>query len=420
MSLIRDSQHLRVPFRDIEIATRNFTTIIGKGGYGHVYKGELLLSGKLTSVAVKRLPKNNHSGQGVKEFLTEIQLLSRYEHPNLVSLLGYCEEHDENILIYEYAEHGSLDCYISMANTRFRLPWKQRIKICIGAARGLDYLHNHVAENHRVIHRDIKSANILLDHNWKAMISDLGLSKIGRANENESYLITNVAGTHGYCDPAYMNTGILTKESDVYSFGVVLFEVLCGRPYIMKVNEECRFLTQLAQTCYEKGNLNDIIDTDLKKQMNSDSLKKFSKIAYKCLKNDRKQRPSMGLVVEKLEKALELQERAETWAPNVRSMFLKFMQFLDVHKCKLQMHFSWMVTNLHTLVEMSARNVNKRWIVILILLLIMIKKQVIIKILLILFFLPLLLLVLLLLLFLFIRTLCNRGFVRISDIRISC
>ncbi|CAH1436635.1 unnamed protein product [Lactuca virosa] len=110
-------------------------------------------------------------------------------------------------------------------------------------------------------------------------------------------------------------------------------------------------------------------------KMNSDSLKKFSKIAYKCLKNDRKQRPSMGLVVEKLEKALELQERAETWAPNVRSMFLKFMQFLDVHKCRLQMHFSWMVRNLHTLVEMSARNANKRWIVILILLLIMIKKQ---------------------------------------------
>ncbi|XP_042755787.1 putative receptor-like protein kinase At5g39000 [Lactuca sativa] len=309
MSLIRESQHLHVPFRDIKFATKNFTTLIGSGGFGYVYKGELSLSGKLTSVAVKRLPNNNnHSGQGLKEFLTEIQLLSRYKHPNLVSLLGYCDEDDEKILIYEYASYGSLDRYLSMSNTTFPLTWKQRISICIGAARGLDYLHNHVAENHRVIHRDIKSANILLDHNWKAMISDLGLSKIGRANENESYLITNVAGTHGYCDPVYMKTGILTKESDVYSFGVVLFEVLCGRPCFMNVDGEERFLPKLAQTCYERGNLNDIIDHDLKKQMASDSLNMVSKIAYQCLQNDRKQRPSMGLVVEKLEKALDLQE----------------------------------------------------------------------------------------------------------------
>ncbi|XP_023764482.1 receptor-like protein kinase HERK 1 [Lactuca sativa] len=190
MSLIRESRHLRVPFRDIKLATTNFTMLIGSGGYGHVYRGELLLSGKLISVAVKRLPNNNkHSGQGLKEFLTEIQLLSRYKHPNLVSLLGYCDEDNEKILIYEYAKYGSLDRFLSMSNTRFQVPWKQRIKICIDAARGLDYLHNHVAENHRVIHRDIKSVNILLDHNWKAMISDLGLSKIGRANENESYLI---------------------------------------------------------------------------------------------------------------------------------------------------------------------------------------------------------------------------------------
>ncbi|XP_023764492.1 putative receptor-like protein kinase At5g39000 [Lactuca sativa] len=394
MSLIREWQHLCVPFRDIEIATRNFKTIIGKGGYGDVYKGELLLSGKLTSVAVKRLPKTNHSGQGLKEFLTEIQLLSRYEHPNLVSLLGYCEEHDEKILIYEYAEHGSLDCYLSMSNTRFPVPWKQRINICIDAARGLDYLHNHVAENHRVIHRDIKSSNILLDHNWKAMISDLGLSKIGRANENESYLITNLAGTHGYCDPAYINTGILTKESDVYSFGVVLFEVLCGRPVFMNVNNERRFLTELVKTCYKKGNFNDIIDLDLKKQMDSDSLNMVSKIAYQCLEDDRKQRPSMGLVVEKLEKALELQELSETWAPNVPA----------IHKRKLQI--------LSKLAKTSAENAetclsSMACVLILIFLLIMDRKQLVItRILLILLFLFLLLLLLLFLL-LFIRTLCT-------------
>ncbi|CAI9284733.1 unnamed protein product [Lactuca saligna] len=312
MSIIIKSQHLKIPFRDIEIATRNFTTIIGSGGYGDVYKGELLLSGKLTPVAVKRLKKIAHSGQGLKEFLTEIQLLSRYKHPNLVSLLGYCEEGNEKILIYEYAVYGSLDRYLSMANPIFPLPWKQRIKICIDAARGLDYLHNHVAENHRVIHRDIKSGNILLDHNFKAMISDLGLSKIGRANENESYLITNGSGTYGYCDPVYIDTGILTKESDIYSFGVVLFEVLCGRPGFINVSDERRFLAPLAQSYCEKGNLNDIIDHGLKNQIDSNSLNRFAGIAYLCLQNDRNQRPSMGLVIKKLEKALELQELAES------------------------------------------------------------------------------------------------------------
>ncbi|KAL4578257.1 hypothetical protein LXL04_014377 [Taraxacum kok-saghyz] len=315
MSVIRKLKRLRLPFKDIEVATRNFTTIIGTGGYGDVYKGELLLSGKLTSVAVKRLPNNNQSGQGLKEFLTEIHLLSQYKHPNLVSLLGYCKEGDEKIIVYEYAEHGSLDMYLSMTNTTFQVPWKQRVSICIDAAKGLDYLHNHVAKNRRVIHRDIKSANILLDHKWRGMISDFGLAKIGRVNEDESYLITHVGGTHGYCDPAYINTGILTKESDVYSFGVVLFEVLCGRPCFMNVNDETRFLAQLAQTRYEKGKLIDIIDIDLRRQMDRDSLNMVADIAYQCLHKNRRRRPSMGLVVKKLEKALKLQELAEKSRP---------------------------------------------------------------------------------------------------------
>ncbi|XP_023765597.1 calcium/calmodulin-regulated receptor-like kinase 1 [Lactuca sativa] len=218
MSLIQDLDRLRViPFREIKLATKNFTTIIGRGGYGPVYKGELSHSGILTSVAVKRL-NMTESGQGLKEFLTERQLLSRYKHPNLVSLLGYCDESHEKILIYQYAEHGSFDNYLYPVKTKCPLTWKQRMNICVDVARGLDYLHNHVAANHRVIHRDIKSANILLDQNWKAMIADLGLSKIGRANENETYLITNAAGTGGYCDPVYIKTGILTKKSDVYYY----------------------------------------------------------------------------------------------------------------------------------------------------------------------------------------------------------
>ncbi|KAI3677431.1 hypothetical protein L2E82_51718 [Cichorium intybus] len=305
MSFFKELEHLRISFQDIVVATKNFTTIIGKGGYGPVYTGKLTLSGNLTSVAVKRLPFTNLSGQGVKEFLTEIHLLSRYKHPNLVSLLGFCDEGNEKILIYEYADHGSFDRYLNTADTTCTLTWKQRVNICIDAARGLDYLHNHVGENHRVIHRDIKSANILLDNNWKAMIADLGLSKIGRANEHETYLITNAGGTHGYCDPAYIDTGILTKESDVYSFGVVLLEALCGRLCFMNVIGGQRHLVPLVRGCYKEGKIDEIMDLDCE---DSESMKEFLEIAIQCLHDDQKGRPSIDLVLQKLEKALELLE----------------------------------------------------------------------------------------------------------------
>lgn len=311
---MKDSENLRIPFGDIKVATKNFKTIIGRGGYGPVYKGELTLSGDLiTSVAVKRLPNIAESGQGLKEFLTEINLLSRYKHPNLVSLIGFCEEGDEKILIYEYAEHGSFDNYLK---TPCSLTWKQRMNICIDAARGLDYLHNRVGVNHRVIHRDIKSANILLDDNWKAKIADLGLSKIGRANEDETYLITNAGGTFGYCDPVYIKTGILTKKSDVYSFGAVLFEALCGRLCFMNVIGEQRHLVPLARRCYEEGKLNEIMDLDLK---DSESVKEFSEVAYQCLHDDQERRPSMDVVLQKLEKVLELLEYEEACELQVSS-----------------------------------------------------------------------------------------------------
>ncbi|XP_071704126.1 receptor-like protein kinase HERK 1 [Rutidosis leptorrhynchoides] len=190
----KDLEHLSIPFEHIIEATKNFITIIGKGGYGPDYKGQLSLSGetKLTTIAVKRLD-TKISGQGLKEFLTEIQLPSRYKHPNLISLLGFCNQGPEKVLIYEYAHRGSLDKYLHNAsqNPTFTLTWKQRLNICIDAARGLDHLHNHVAQHERVIHRDIKSANVLLDSNWRAMIADFGLSKLGRANEKDSFFITN-------------------------------------------------------------------------------------------------------------------------------------------------------------------------------------------------------------------------------------
>ncbi|PWA73465.1 serine-threonine/tyrosine-protein kinase catalytic domain-containing protein [Artemisia annua] len=229
MSMVNEWQHLKIPFDVIEVATENFKTFIGRGGYGWVYKGKLLVSGKETMVAVKRL--NEQFGQGLKEFMTEIQLLSGQQHPNLISLVGFCDEGREKSIVYEYAERGSLDQYIrrTRKTTSTTLTWLQRLKICADAARGLNHLHNHVGAPRMIIHRDIKSSNILIDENWVGKISDLGLSKLSVSGFGMSVLVSNGCGTRGYCEPEYYSTGVVTKKSDVYSFGIVLFEVLCGR-----------------------------------------------------------------------------------------------------------------------------------------------------------------------------------------------
>lgn len=290
-------QHLKISLDDIKLATNNFdnNNFIGRGGFGKVYKGEITLS-------VKRLDRA--MGQGDREFLMEIQMLSCYKHKNLISLIGFCDEGGENILVYEYAKYGSLDKYISDSN----LSRIKRLQISLGAARGLNYLHDDVGPQHRVLHRDIKSSNILLNENWEAKISDFGLSKIGPSNVEFTFLVTSAVGTFGYVDPQYVRTGILTKESDVYSFGVVLFEILCGRlALIEKYQDERRFLSSLAQVYCEDNRLDEIIDPNLMNQMKVGSLKLFSMVAYQCLRENRSEHPTMGWIVENLEKALELQ-----------------------------------------------------------------------------------------------------------------
>ncbi|KAL7614879.1 hypothetical protein Lser_V15G06509 [Lactuca serriola] len=226
MSVLEEFKHLEIQLEAIESATNNFAVdyLIGEGGFGKVYMAELLLSKGQTTVAIKRLDLN--MGQGNSEFWKEVTMLSMYKHQNIVSLLGYCNKNDEKILVYEFASNKSLDLHLNNKD----LTWARRLKICIGVARGLAYLHNPAGTQQRVLHRDIKSSNILLDENWNARMGDLGLSKFGPANQKHTFVISNnIAGTLGYCDPQYLETGILTKETDVYSFGVVLFEVLCGR-----------------------------------------------------------------------------------------------------------------------------------------------------------------------------------------------
>ncbi|KAJ0871303.1 putative protein kinase RLK-Pelle-CrRLK1L-1 family [Helianthus annuus] len=305
MAGLIESQHLALSFKEIETATENFRTCIGKGGYGHVYKGELLIAGKLTAVAVKRL--NDRLGQGLKEFLTEIQLLTGQEHPNVVSLLGYCDEGTEKIIVYEYAERGSLNRYIRPSDTAYCLTWLERLKICVGAACGLDHLHSHVGKHQSIIHRDIKSANILLDDKWVAKISDLGLSKLSLAGLDRSAVISHACGTPGYVEPEYITSGIVTKKSDVYSFGMVLFEVLCGRSCTVKEDDGLYLSAPMIKEYYKGRKLDEIVHPILRKQISTDCMYKFSRIAYRCLQDGRERRPPMHVVKKELEEMLKIE-----------------------------------------------------------------------------------------------------------------
>ncbi|GKE51121.1 kinase-like domain, phloem protein 2-like protein [Tanacetum coccineum] len=303
---LTEFKHLEIKVEEIISATNNFDekNVIGHGGFGKVYEGKLAFAhseGEIL-VALKRLDRIY--GQGDPEFYKEIRFLSCYRHENLISLLGFCTEGGEMILVYEHASRGSLDRFVNSA----ALTWPQRLKICLDAAKGLSFLHDPNGAYQRVLHCDIKSANILLDKNMNAKVSDFGLLKMGPANQQYSAVITSASGTPGYCDPLYMKMYSLTKESDVYSFGVVLFEVLCGRLCAEFCNGQLNIFVPMWKKSYKENKLDDIIFQDLKQQMDQKSLETFADIAFQCLQKHRDQRPAMSLVVQKLKIALESQE----------------------------------------------------------------------------------------------------------------
>ncbi|KAH0672234.1 hypothetical protein KY284_023321 [Solanum tuberosum] len=287
----------RVPFAALQEATNNFdeSLIIGVGAFGKVYRG-VFCDG--TKVALKRRKPN--SRQGIEEFRTEIEMLSQFRHPYLVSFIGYCDENNDMILIYEYMENGNLRSHLYGSDLP-SMSWEQRLEICIGAARGLHYLHTNA-----VIHCDVKSTNIFLDENFVPKITDFGLSKKGRELD-PIHTTKLMKGTMGYLDPEYFISLQLTEKSDVYSFGVVLCEVLCARPAIVAalLREQVN-LAEWAMNWQKKGQLERITDPNLLGKIRPDSLRKFGETAEKCLADSGVDSPCMGEVLWSLEYALRL------------------------------------------------------------------------------------------------------------------
>ncbi|GJS95161.1 serine/threonine-protein kinase, active site protein [Tanacetum coccineum] len=246
-------------------------------------------------------------------------MLTNCKHPNIVSLLGICEEGPERILVYEHVSNGSLSDYFEKSNNTKRLSWAQRLQICLDIAHGLEYLHSNTEEKPMIVHRDIKSDNILLDNNWVAKIADFGLSRLRPANQKANTINTcTIAGTEVYLDPEYMETGKLRKESDIYSFGVVLFEVVSGKlaydkSYSIK-NE--KGLLSIVHKCFKEKTLKKVIDPILRDASEGilidglvkKSMDTFFDIAYQCLADTQARRPTMKVIISELVKALNYQE----------------------------------------------------------------------------------------------------------------
>ncbi|XP_076934487.1 receptor-like protein kinase HERK 1 [Bidens hawaiensis] len=281
-SAITEFAHLKIPFKDVEKATNNFNhdNIIGHGGFSTTYKGRLLQSEKLMKIAAQRFDCKHVEAE--LEFTREISVLTDLKHTNLISIVGFCDEEDEKIIVTMYEANGSVGQHLSNPN----LTWTQRLRICLGVARALSYLHYSKGRDHAIIHCNINSDTILLDGNWEAKLSGFETSIKKSVRTKGQVCPCEPIGTIGYMDPAIETTGGVTHNSDIYSFGVVLFEMLCGRKAYVP-NQAKSFLAPLAKYHYENKSLQDIMCPDLHcNRMSPKSLLKYTSIAYSCLNED--------------------------------------------------------------------------------------------------------------------------------------
>ncbi|XP_011016677.1 PREDICTED: probable receptor-like serine/threonine-protein kinase At4g34500, partial [Populus euphratica] len=282
--------------KELEIATRGFAeeNVIGEGGYGVVYRG-VLQGGSV--VAVKNLL--NNKGQAEKEFKVEVEAIGKVRHKNLVRLIGYCAEGARRMLVYEYVDNGNLEQWLhGDVGPVSPLTWDIRMKIAIGTAKGLAYLHEGLEP--KVVHRDVKSSNILLDRKWNPKVSDFGLAKL--LGSEASYVTTRVMGTFGYVSPDYASTGMLNEGSDVYSFGILLMEMITGRSPI----DYSRPAGEMNLVDWFKGMVasrraEELVDPLIEVQPAPRALKRTLLVCLRCIDLDSCKRPKMGQIVHMLE-----------------------------------------------------------------------------------------------------------------------
>nr|GEZ13335.1 protein kinase-like domain, phloem protein 2-like protein [Tanacetum cinerariifolium] len=251
--------------------------------------------------AVGRLSRDDEIEQ---QFWMEISVLSSLKHKNLVSLVGFCDENDEKIIIIKFETNGCLGN--SLSDSRL-LTWVRRLEICVDLANALNYIHYDEPRDFSIIHRNIHSWSVLLNDNWQPKLSEFKLSmKIKASQRHLSFDTDNVWYTKGYTDPTYLETRSAHHKSDMYSFGIVMFELLCGRKSVIDDDQDNMYFALMAVAHYRDKKLNEIVDWDLWKQMDSPSFEIFVEIAYDCLNEERSQRPNIDDIVPRLEKALEL------------------------------------------------------------------------------------------------------------------
>ncbi|WOH10120.1 hypothetical protein DCAR_0729582 [Daucus carota subsp. sativus] len=297
--------------RELEDSTNGFAheNVIGQGGYGIVYHG-VLQDG--THVAVKNLLNNR--GQAEKEFEVEVEAIGRVRHKNLVRLLGYCAEGAHRMLVYEFVNNGNLEQWLhGEVGPYSPLTWEIRMNIILGTAKGLAYLHEGLEP--KVIHRDIKSSNILLDKQWNSKVADFGLAKL--LGSGRSYTTTRVMGTFGYVAPEYASTGMLNDKSDVYSFGILVMELISGRYPVdnSRPPDEVHLVDWLKQMVASR-NSEGVLDPKLQEKPSLRSLRRAILVALRCVDPNTQKRPKMGHVVHMLEAEDSYNERKAGKAPS--------------------------------------------------------------------------------------------------------
>ncbi|KAJ0865519.1 putative protein kinase RLK-Pelle-PERK-1 family [Helianthus annuus] len=294
-------------YEDLANATKGFSqaNFLGQGGFGYVHKG-VIPSGE--KVAIKQLKTG--SGQGEREFQAEVAIISRVHHKNLVSLVGYCASGIQRMLVYEFVPNNTLEFHLHGKGNDF-LNWDKRMKIALGSAKGLAYLHEDCQP--KIIHRDIKSANILLDYNFEPKVADFGLARF--SPETDTHVSTRVIGTFGYLAPEYALTGKLTDKSDVFSFGVVLLELITGRRPIDKAqfldDNIVDWARPLLTQVLEDGDYSSLADAKLQNNYECTEMSRMITCAALCVRHLARRRPSMSQIARALEGNLSLKDLDE-------------------------------------------------------------------------------------------------------------